>query len=154
MFYYICWNLKSKIILALCKSMLSLCTIQHIVRSCMYLLGVFESLSIVWLYFHEQKVNTKTGEVSDTPVGMMDVYQEFNQLSEKFRIMKFKSKVSANLDFVASFSAKCGMFVTAACFSLQKVEKSYAFEIPDVPTQSEYLEVRYSVSGCAHIHRI
>uniref|UniRef100_A0A667XMH3 DNA polymerase n=1 Tax=Myripristis murdjan TaxID=586833 RepID=A0A667XMH3_9TELE len=56
-------------------------------------------------------------EVSDTPVGMMDVYQEFNELSEKFKIMKFKSK---------------------------KVEKNYAFEIPDVPSQCEYLEVRYS----------
>uniref|UniRef100_A0A8C9ZVL6 DNA polymerase n=1 Tax=Sander lucioperca TaxID=283035 RepID=A0A8C9ZVL6_SANLU len=57
------------------------------------------------MYFlpREYKVNTKTGEVLDTPVGMMDVYQD------------------ANL-----------------------VEKSYAFEIPDVPTQSEYLEVRYS----------
>ncbi|XP_075936283.1 DNA polymerase alpha catalytic subunit [Anarhichas minor] len=71
------------------------------------------------MYFlpREYKVNTKTGEVTDTPVGLMDVYQEFNELSEKFRIMKFKSK---------------------------KVEKSYAFEIPDVSTQSEYLEVRYS----------
>uniref|UniRef100_A0A667XAA8 DNA polymerase n=1 Tax=Myripristis murdjan TaxID=586833 RepID=A0A667XAA8_9TELE len=58
-----------------------------------------------------------TEEVSDTPVGMMDVYQEFNELSEKFKIMKFKSKV---------------------------VEKNYAFEIPDVPSQCEYLEVRYS----------
>ncbi|KAK2859391.1 hypothetical protein Q5P01_004011 [Channa striata] len=47
----------------------------------------------------------------------MDVYQEFNELSEKFKIMKFKSK---------------------------KVEKNYAFEIPDVPSQCEYLEVRYS----------
>ncbi|XP_068604329.1 DNA polymerase alpha catalytic subunit [Brachionichthys hirsutus] len=71
------------------------------------------------MYFlpREHKVNTKTGEVSDTPVGMMDVYQEFNELSEKFGIMKFKSK---------------------------NVEKNYAFEIPDVPSQSEYLEVRYS----------
>ncbi|TMS09148.1 DNA polymerase alpha catalytic subunit [Larimichthys crocea] len=71
------------------------------------------------MYFlpREYKVNTKTGEVSDTPVGMMDVYQEFNELSEKFKIMKFKSK---------------------------KVEKNYAFEIPDVPSQCEYLEVRYS----------
>lgn len=38
-------------------------------------------------------MNPKTGEVSDTPVGMMDVYQEFSELSEKFKIMKFKSKV-------------------------------------------------------------
>lgn len=42
-------------------------------------------------------MNTKTGEVSDTPVGMMDVYHEFNELSEKFKIMKFKSKVSKTL---------------------------------------------------------
>ncbi|XP_056289495.1 DNA polymerase alpha catalytic subunit isoform X2 [Pseudoliparis swirei] len=71
------------------------------------------------MYFlpREYKINTKTEEVTDTPVGIMDVYQEFNELSEKFRIMKFKSK---------------------------KVEKSYAFEIPDVSTQCEYLEVRYS----------
>nr|XP_057915854.1 DNA polymerase alpha catalytic subunit isoform X2 [Doryrhamphus excisus] len=65
----------------------------------------------------EYKVNPKTGEVSNTPVEMMDVYQEISQLTDKFKIMKFKSK---------------------------KVEKNYAFEIPDVPTQSEYLEVRYS----------
>ncbi|KAK1884775.1 DNA polymerase alpha catalytic subunit, partial [Dissostichus eleginoides] len=71
----------------------------------------------MYLLPREYKVNTKSGEVSDSPVGMMDVYQEFNELSEKFRIMKFKSK---------------------------KVEKSYAFEIPDIPSQSEYLEVRYS----------
>ncbi|KAF7661751.1 hypothetical protein LDENG_00253600 [Lucifuga dentata] len=71
------------------------------------------------MYFlpREHKANPKTGEVSDTPVGMMDVYQEVSKLSENFKIMKFKSK---------------------------NVEKNYAFEIPDVPTHSEYLEVRYS----------
>ncbi|XP_058497932.1 DNA polymerase alpha catalytic subunit [Solea solea] len=71
------------------------------------------------MYFlpREYKANPKTGEVSDTPVKMMDVYQEFNDLSEKFKIMKFKSKM---------------------------VEKNYCFEIPDVSSQSQYLEVRYS----------
>ncbi|XP_030625392.1 DNA polymerase alpha catalytic subunit [Chanos chanos] len=71
------------------------------------------------MYFlpREHRVNLATGEETDVPVGMMDVYQEFNSLSEKFKIMKFKSK---------------------------KVEKNYAFEIPDVPSQCEYLEVRYS----------
>lgn len=49
------------------------------------------------LCFCEQRVNPKTGEVSGTPVGMMDVYQEFNELSEKFKIMKYKSKVSVNI---------------------------------------------------------
>lgn len=42
-------------------------------------------------------MDPKTEEVSDTPVEMMDVYQEFSELSEKFKIMKFKSKVSTNL---------------------------------------------------------
>ncbi|KAJ8375624.1 hypothetical protein SKAU_G00062040 [Synaphobranchus kaupii] len=71
------------------------------------------------MYFlpRERKINLATGEETDSVVGIMDVYQEFSQLSEKFKIMKFKSK---------------------------KVEKNYAFEIPDVPTQSDYLEVRYS----------
>lgn len=46
--------------------------------------------------FIVQKVNLATREESDIPVGMMDVYQEFNTLSEKFKIMKFKSKVSSN----------------------------------------------------------
>ncbi|XP_061569459.1 DNA polymerase alpha catalytic subunit isoform X2 [Cololabis saira] len=87
------------------KSHVSCCvTVKNIERT-MYLLP------------REYKTNPKTGEVSDTPVGMMDVYQEFNDLSEKFKIMKFKSK---------------------------KVERNYAFEIPDVPSQCEYLEVRYS----------
>ncbi|XP_033841473.1 DNA polymerase alpha catalytic subunit [Periophthalmus magnuspinnatus] len=71
----------------------------------------------MYLLPREFKVNPKTGEASDTPVRIMDIYHEFNELSEKFKIMKFKSK---------------------------KVEKNYAFEIPDVPTQCEYLEVRYS----------
>uniref|UniRef100_A0A4W4EWK2 DNA polymerase n=1 Tax=Electrophorus electricus TaxID=8005 RepID=A0A4W4EWK2_ELEEL len=70
------------------------------------------------MYFlpREHKVNLVTGEETDVPVGMMDIYQEFNSLSEKFKIMKFKSKV----------------------------RKNYAFEIPDIPTQCEYLEIRYS----------
>lgn len=95
-------------------------------------------------------MNTQTGEVSDTPVAMVDVYQEFNELSEKFKIMKFKSKVSPNCHRTVLYecnflpSGKC--YEIVLCFFLQKVEKNYAFEIPDVPSQCEYLEVRYSVS--------
>lgn len=48
---------------------------------------------MVSLSSHNQKVDPKSGQASETPVGMMDVYQEFNELSEKFKIMKFKSKV-------------------------------------------------------------
>ncbi|XP_072306789.1 DNA polymerase alpha catalytic subunit [Eucyclogobius newberryi] len=87
------------------KSYVSCCVSVRNIERTMYLLP------------REFKVNPQNGVVSDTPVGMMDVYQEFNELSEKFRIMKFKSK---------------------------KVEKNYAFEIPDVPTRCEYLEMRYS----------
>ena len=35
----------------------------------------------------------------------------------------------------------------------QVVEKNYAFEIPDVPEKSEYLEVRYSVSQIKKMFR-
>ncbi|XP_077592507.1 DNA polymerase alpha catalytic subunit isoform X2 [Stigmatopora nigra] len=71
----------------------------------------------MYLLPREYKEDPKTGEMSNVPVEMMHVYQEFSELSEKYKIMKFKAK---------------------------KVEKNYAFEIPDVPAQSEYLEVRYS----------
>lgn len=42
-------------------------------------------------------MNLATGEQTNSAVGMMDVYQEFNSLSEKFKIMKFKSKVIAGI---------------------------------------------------------
>ncbi|KAG2457229.1 DPOLA polymerase, partial [Polypterus senegalus] len=72
----------------------------------------------VYLLPREKQINLKTGEETDNPVTMMQVYQEFNdKIAEKYKIMKFRSK---------------------------KVEKNYAFEIPDVPAKSEYLEVRYS----------
>uniref|UniRef100_A0A8C4VNI1 DNA polymerase n=1 Tax=Gopherus evgoodei TaxID=1825980 RepID=A0A8C4VNI1_9SAUR len=54
---------------------------------------------------------------TENPVTMMSIYQEFNdQIAVKYKIMKFRSK---------------------------KVEKNYAFEIPDVPAKSDYLEVKY-----------
>uniref|UniRef100_A0A8D3CJN3 DNA polymerase n=1 Tax=Scophthalmus maximus TaxID=52904 RepID=A0A8D3CJN3_SCOMX len=86
------------------KSHVSCCVSVKNIERTMYLLP-------------REYVGLLTGEVSDTPVEMMEVYQEINELSEKFKIMKFKSK---------------------------KVEKNYSFEIPDVPSQCEYLEVRYS----------
>jgi DNA polymerase alpha subunit A len=57
---------------------------------------------------------------SNEPVTFIDLYQEFSDtVANKYRIMKYKS---------------------------MKVEKEYAFELVDVPAQSEYLEVRYPVS--------
>lgn len=94
-------------------------------------------------------MDPKTEEVSDTPVEMMDVYQEFSELSEKFKIMKFKSKVSTNLGHL--LLALCYVF-TVFFTCLQKVDKNYCFEIPDIPTNSEYLEIRYSVSHFSYIN--
>ncbi|XP_049622790.1 DNA polymerase alpha catalytic subunit [Suncus etruscus] len=71
------------------------------------------------LYFlpREKKIDLNTGNETVTSVTMKDVYAEFDEkIATKHRIMKFKSKI---------------------------VEKNYAFEIPDVPEKSEYLEVRY-----------
>uniref|UniRef100_A0A673NKA7 DNA polymerase n=1 Tax=Sinocyclocheilus rhinocerous TaxID=307959 RepID=A0A673NKA7_9TELE len=46
----------------------------------------------MYLLPREHKVNLATGKQTDSPVGMMDVYEEFNSLSEKFKIMKFNAK--------------------------------------------------------------
>ncbi|XP_019380056.1 PREDICTED: DNA polymerase alpha catalytic subunit isoform X1 [Gavialis gangeticus] len=71
----------------------------------------------VYLLPRKMEVNLSSGQETDNPVTIMSVYKEFNdQISVKYKIMKFKSK---------------------------KVEKYYAFEIPDVPAKSDYLEVRY-----------
>ncbi|MGH0191313.1 UNVERIFIED_CONTAM: hypothetical protein FKN15_059659 [Acipenser sinensis] len=90
------------------KAHVSCCVVVKNIERTMYLLP------------RETRVNLKTRAETDTPVTMMDVYQEFNEIADRYKIMKFKSK---------------------------KVVKNYAFEIPDVPAQSEYLEVRYSVFG-------
>uniref|UniRef100_A0A8B9Q979 DNA polymerase n=1 Tax=Apteryx owenii TaxID=8824 RepID=A0A8B9Q979_APTOW len=72
----------------------------------------------VYLLPRETEMDLSTGKETETPVTIMSLFKEFNDcLSPKYKIMKFKSK---------------------------KVEKYYAFEIPDVPAKSEYLEVKYS----------
>ncbi|XP_069746281.1 DNA polymerase alpha catalytic subunit isoform X2 [Narcine bancroftii] len=72
----------------------------------------------VYLLPRETRLNLKTGKDTETPVGIMDVYQEFSEaISERYKIMKFKSK---------------------------RVEKKYAFEITDVPEDCEYLEIKYA----------
>ncbi|XP_063811770.1 DNA polymerase alpha catalytic subunit isoform X2 [Pseudophryne corroboree] len=72
----------------------------------------------IYLLPRETRVELPSGKDLGIPVTMMNVYQEFNdRIADKYKIMKFKSK---------------------------KAEKNYAFEIPDVPASSEYLEVRYS----------
>ncbi|XP_010146688.1 PREDICTED: DNA polymerase alpha catalytic subunit-like, partial [Eurypyga helias] len=72
----------------------------------------------VYLLPRETEMDLSAGKETETPVTIMSVFKEFNDcISPKYKIMKFKSK---------------------------KVEKYYAFEIPDVPAKSEYLEVKYS----------
>lgn len=72
----------------------------------------------VYLLPRETEMDLSSGKETETPVTIMNVFKEFNDcISPKYKIMKFKSK---------------------------KVEKYYAFEIPDVPAKSEYLEVKYS----------
>uniref|UniRef100_UPI00398E84DD DNA polymerase alpha catalytic subunit n=1 Tax=Pristiophorus japonicus TaxID=55135 RepID=UPI00398E84DD len=72
----------------------------------------------IYLLPRETRVNLKTGKDPETPVTILDVYQEFSEtISEKYKIMKFKSK---------------------------KVEKKYSFEIPDIPEDCEYLEIKYA----------
>uniref|UniRef100_A0A8C8VE11 DNA polymerase n=1 Tax=Pelusios castaneus TaxID=367368 RepID=A0A8C8VE11_9SAUR len=71
----------------------------------------------IYLLPREMQMDLTSGKETENPVTIMNVYQEFNdQISVKYKIMKFRSK---------------------------KVEKNYAFEIPDIPAKSDYLEVRY-----------
>lgn len=51
------------------------------------------------------------------PVSIAQVYSEFDEIATKYKILDFKSR---------------------------KIEKKYAFNLPEVPDMSEYLEVRYS----------
>lgn len=60
-----------------------------------------------------------TLEATDDEVTMMDVYEEFNtSVAAELGLKEFKSR---------------------------KVTKNYAFNLPDIPAQSDYLEVKYSV---------
>lgn len=59
-------------------------------------------------------------EDGENPVSIMDVYEEFNnKVVSRLGMKEFKSR---------------------------KVVKNYAFDLPNIPAQSEYLEVKYAVS--------
>lgn len=61
-----------------------------------------------------------TLEATDDEVTMMDMYAEFNSsVASELGLKEFKSR---------------------------KVTRNYCFNLPDIPAQSDYLEVRYSVS--------
>ncbi|KAJ6667574.1 hypothetical protein lerEdw1_016695 [Lerista edwardsae] len=103
------------------KSYVSCCvTVKNIERT-VYLLP--RELPIYNDYYISLKrVDLCSGKETENPVTMMDIYQEFNdKIAGKYKIMKFKSK---------------------------KVEKNYAFEIPDIPAKSDYLQVKYSAEYC------
>ncbi|XP_072033839.1 DNA polymerase alpha catalytic subunit-like [Amphiura filiformis] len=70
----------------------------------------------VFLLPREKKFNMKTKEELDEEVTMMDVYQEFDSIANKYKIMKYRSK---------------------------KVTKHYCFEKDNIPAESEYLEIKY-----------
>lgn len=60
-------------------------------------------------------------EPTDQEVTMMDVYQEFNSsVASELNLKEFKSR---------------------------KVTKNYCFNLPEIPAQCDYLEVKYSVSS-------
>lgn len=73
------------------------------------------------MYLHIfQKLDPITLEPTDEEVTMMDVYEEFNNsVASELGLKEFKSR---------------------------KVTKNYSFDLPDIPAQSDYLEVKYSVS--------
>ncbi|XP_034238111.1 DNA polymerase alpha catalytic subunit [Thrips palmi] len=74
----------------------------------------------IYILPREEQVDLTTKAATGKSVSLMDVYNEFNNnVAKKFKITQFKSK---------------------------KVTKNYAFNLPDVPLSSEYLEVKYPAS--------
>ncbi|XP_026764264.2 DNA polymerase alpha catalytic subunit isoform X2 [Galleria mellonella] len=74
----------------------------------------------MFLLPREYKLDPVTLESTDEQVTMMDVYQEFNtSVASELGLKEFKSR---------------------------KITKNYCFNLPDIPAQSDYLEVKYSAS--------
>ncbi|XP_046970891.1 DNA polymerase alpha catalytic subunit [Vanessa cardui] len=74
----------------------------------------------LFLLPREYKLDPITLEPTDQEVTMMDVYQEFNSaVASELGLKNFKSK---------------------------KVTKNYCFNLPDIPAQCDYLEVKYSAA--------
>ncbi|XP_075981647.1 DNA polymerase alpha catalytic subunit [Anticarsia gemmatalis] len=74
----------------------------------------------IFLLPREYKLDPVTLEATDQEVTMMDMYEEFNSsVASELGLKEFKSR---------------------------KVTKNYCFNLPDIPAQSDYLEVRYSAS--------
>ncbi|XP_022101936.1 DNA polymerase alpha catalytic subunit-like [Acanthaster planci] len=71
---------------------------------------------VIYLLPRETRINKKTGEDTGEEVTMVDIYQEFDQVANHYKIMKYRSK---------------------------KVTKQYCFEKENIPSESEYQEVRY-----------
>ena len=68
--------------------------------------------------FSYSQVLDSSGNETDTPVTFEALYSEFNsKYAERYRIMKFTSR---------------------------RVTRCYAFDLPDVPQECEYLQVMYS----------
>ncbi|KAL4705659.1 hypothetical protein ACJJTC_011221 [Scirpophaga incertulas] len=74
----------------------------------------------IFLLPREYKLDPVTLEATDQEVTMMDLYEEFNSsIAGQLGLKEFKSR---------------------------KVTKNYCFNLPDIPAQSDYLEVRYSAT--------
>ncbi|XP_067948026.1 DNA polymerase alpha catalytic subunit-like [Watersipora subatra] len=75
----------------------------------------------IFLLPREHRYDSARKELTDEPLAFIDVYNEFNQeIAPKFKIQNYKTKPST---------------------------RQYSFDLSDVPTKAEYLEVRY---GCEY----
>ncbi|KIW08526.1 uncharacterized protein PV09_01416 [Verruconis gallopava] len=68
------------------------------------------------LYFLPREYRQKHGRNTDEEVGMSDVYDEVSDIMSKLRVGSFKIKPSS---------------------------RKYAFELPDIPKEADYLKLRY-----------
>uniref|UniRef100_T1IZT8 DNA polymerase n=1 Tax=Strigamia maritima TaxID=126957 RepID=T1IZT8_STRMM len=98
--------------------------------------GVFVSCCVivknigrqVYILPREKRLNKKSEELTDQLITMNDVYTEVDQIiANRFKIQEFKSRVRKN--------------------RLKKytpIKKKYSFGNLDIPSESEYLELKYS----------
>ena len=104
--------------------------------------------SIDWIPISDEACKTqpplqhsKTGE----KISPQDVYHEFDSdVADKYRIMKFKTKVrgsSAAVEIFARLRSRSVMFLLFA--RVQIVAKKYVFGAKDVPHQAQYLQISY-----------
>ena len=102
-----------------------------------------------------------SGKETDSPVTFEALYQVGAQLVQKQDRLTFHlslppslpcSLPSSPLSLLQEFNSRYAEPYRIMKFSSRRVTRCYAFELPDVPQESEYLQVQYSAEYRAPPH--